>query len=279
VVVEPNQGMTFLSPLEPALIRRDAPYDPGSLKLKEIPRVVARRSSLELRRGDFVNVGYGMADGVPIIARQEGITDLLVFLIEQGAIGGIPTTGLNFGAMFQPLAIVDDSYQFDYFHGGGLDIAFLGFAQIDRQGNVNSSRFGSQITGCGGFIDITQHAHRVVYCGSFAVKSQSQLKGGRLEITEPGKKRKFVEEVQQVTFSGSYALRKGQEILYVTERAVFELTGEGLLLTEIAPGVDLEKDVLGMMDFVPQVSRELKLMDSRCFSDLPLDLRSRIQSS
>ena len=279
VVVEPDQGMTFLSPSEPALIRRDEPFDPGNLELGQIPRVVAKRASEELRRGDFVNVGFGIADGVPIVAQQEGITDQLVFLIEQGAIGGIPTTGLNFGAMFQPLAIVDDSYQFDFFHGGGLDIAFLGFAQIDRQGNVNASRFGSQITGCGGFIDISQHARRVVYCGSFAVKSRSQVKGGRLEVTEPGKKRKFVDQVQQVTSSGPYALKKRQEVLYVTERAVFELTPDGIRLTEIAPGVDLERDVLGMMDFVPEISSGMKTMDSRCFSDLSLNLRSRIQSS
>lgn len=279
VVVEPDQGMTFLSPSEPALIRRDEPYEPGNLTLKEIPRVVAKRSALELRRGDFVNVGYGMSDGVPIVARQEGITDLLVFLIEQGAIGGIPTTGLNFGAMYQPLAILDDSYQFDFFHGGGLDIAFLGFAQIDRKGNVNSSRFGPFITGCGGFIDISQNARRVVYCGSFAVKSVSQVKNGKLEITERGKKRKFVDQVEQVTFSGPYSLKKGQEILYVTERAVFKLTSQGLQLREIAPGIDLESDVLGMMDFAPEISSELKTMDFRCFSDLPLDLRSRIQSS
>jgi len=276
-VLEPDQGMTFLSPSEPALISRSAPAVGEDFALAGIPRVIAKRAAHELRNGDFVNVGFGLADGVPIVARQEGITDSLVFMIEQGAIGGIPTTGLNFGAMYNPLAIIDDGYQFDYFHGGGLDIAFLGFAQVDRQGNVNASRFGSRLTGCGGFIDISQHARRVAFCGTFAVKADSRVEDGRLVVDEPGRLRKFVEQVQQVTFSGSYAARRRQEVLYITERAVFRLTEEGLLLEEIAPGTDLQRDVLEMMDFTPLVPNPPRLMDALLFSDKLLGLKERFR--
>ncbi|UCF37153.1 MAG: acyl CoA:acetate/3-ketoacid CoA transferase [Acidobacteriota bacterium] len=278
VIVEPDQGMTFLSPWEPALIRRDADFEPESLTLTGIPRTVAKRAAEELSPGDFVNVGFGMADGVPIVAQQEGVIDSLIFMIEQGAVGGIPTTGLNFGAMYQPLGILDDGYQFDYFHGGGLDIAFLGFAQIDREGNVNSSKFGSHITGCGGFIDISQNARKVVFCGSFAVKGEVIMHGDRIEVTDPGKKRKFIQNVEQITFSGKYALERGQEVLYVTERAVFRLIPGGLRLEEIAPGVDLERDILAMMDFVPEIADDLKPMSPGFFSDQPLQLRDRFKS-
>jgi propionate CoA-transferase len=276
-IVEPDQEMTFLSPYEPALISRHERSSQDDLKLSGIPRIIAKRSAMELRKGDFVNVGFGLADGVPIIAQQEGVIDSLVFMIEQGAIGGIPTTGLNFGAMYNPLAIVDDGYQFDYFHGGGLDIAFLGFAQIDRQGNVNSSCFGTRLTGCGGFIDISQHARRVVFCGSFAVKSESSVADERLTVTEPGRMRKFVDRVQQVTFSGRYAAEKNQEALYVTERAVFRLTRQGLQLEEIAPGIDLKRDVLEMMDFAPEIPSPPRLMDPRHFSGRPLGLKQRFR--
>jgi propionate CoA-transferase len=275
VVLDPNQGMTFLSPNEPALVRRDAPFDPEKLDLADVPRAIARRAADELCRGDFVNVGFGMSDGVPVVARQEGVIDSLTFLIEQGAIGGIPTTGLNFGAMYQPQAILDEAYQFDFFYGAGLDIAFLGFAQIDRNGNVNSSRFGQHITGCGGFIDISQHARRVVFCGSFAVKAQVEIKEGSLHIIDPGRKPKFVDQVQQVTFSGPYARMRDQQVLYVTERAVFRLTEEGVQLEEIAPGADLSRDILEKMDFSPIIPPDLKTMDTRYFRQGPVGLKEK----
>lgn len=265
VITDPDQEMTFLSPFDPALVKRDVGYRTDELELDGIKRLVSRRAAMELTRGAFVNLGYGMSDGVPIVAGQEGITDQIIFMIEQGAIGGIPTTGLNFGAMYNPTAILDDGYQFDYFHGGGLDLAFLGFAQIDRHGNINSSRFGDVITGCGGAIDISQNARKVVFCGSFAVKSDQVITGEGITVSNPGKFRKFVNDVQQVTFSGKYAHRKGQEVLYVTERAVFQLKPEGFTLTEIAPGVDMQKDVLDMMDFEPLISRELKTIDASIY--------------
>ncbi|HEC45070.1 MAG TPA: acyl CoA:acetate/3-ketoacid CoA transferase [Bacteroides sp.] len=272
VVTDPDQEMTFLSGFDPALVRRDVDYESDELKLEGIKRLVSRRAALEIKKGDYVNLGYGMSDGVPFVAQQENITNEIIFMIEQGAIAGIPTTGLNFGAMFNPSAIVDDGYQFDFFQGGGLDIAFLGFAQIDRHGNINSSRFGKVITGCGGSIDISQNAKKIVYCGSFAVKSEQEITEEGLKVTNPGKFMKFVNEVQQVSFSGKYALEKGQEVVYVTERAVFQLRHEGLTLVEIAPGVNLQTDVLDMMEFTPVISDDLKTMDPLICSQNKLGL-------
>ena len=267
VVQEPKQGMTFISDFELALVKRDVAYQADELELKGIRKIVSRRAAFELKKGAFVNVGYGMSDGVPVVAQQEGIADQIVFMIEQGAIAGIPTTGLNFGAMYNPSAIVDDGYQFEFFHGGGLDIAFLGFAQIDQYGNINSSRFGKVITGVGGSIDISQNAKKVVYCGSFAVKSEQEFTGNKIHISNPGKIKKFVEQVQQVSVSGKYAIENHKEVVYVTERAVFKLVPEGLLLIEIAPGADLQKDILEMMEFKPLISESLKIMDESIFKD------------
>lgn len=269
IVVDPEQQMTFLTDFDPALVKRDAPLDDDQ-PLEGARKIASRRAALELRAGAYVNVGYGVADGVPQVAQIEGVLDQIVFLIEQGAIGGIPTTGLNFGAMFNPAAIIDDGYQFDFFHGGGLDLAFLGFAQIDRHGNVNSSRFGRHLTGCGGFVDISQHARKVVFCGAFAVKGDFEIQPGRLQINHPGKMAKFVNDVQQVTFSGRYGLEKSQQVMYVTERAVFGLTEEGLELRELAPGVDLQRDVLALMDFKPIIPEKIAIMRPDIFGDGPL---------
>ena len=273
VVVEPDQEMTFLTRFDPALVKRDVPYEAEELKLEGLKRLVSRRAARELRPGIFVNLGYGMSDGVPIVAQQEGITDELVFMIEQGAIAGIPTTGLNFGAMFNPTAILDDVYQFDFFHGGGLDMAFLGFAQVDRQGNINSTRFGTFVTGSGGSIDISSSAKKLVYCGTFAVKAEQEIEPDGLRIINPGRAKKFVDQVQQVSFSGKSALQRGQQVFYVTERAVFTLSPEGVMLLEIAPGVDLQRDVLEMMEFTPIISPELKTIDQIIYRDEPLGLK------
>lgn len=272
VVQDESQEMTFISSFEKALVDRKETYSKVNLKLEGLKRIIMRRSSMELQEGSFVNLGYGMADGVPIVAKEEGIEDKFTFMIEQGTTGGIPTTGLNFGAMYNPSSIVDDSYQFDFFQGGGLDLTFLGFAQIDQFGNVNSSRFGEALNGCGGFIDISQNSKKVVFCGSFAVKSQQEITEEGLEIRNPGKAIKFIENVEQITFSGEYALEKGQEVLYITERALFKLTPKGLLLKEIAPGVDLEKDVLNMMDFKPIIDHPLKVYDADIFKHCRLGL-------
>jgi propionate CoA-transferase len=273
LVVVPDQPMTYITKHDPSLIYRDFEWDSGSLTLDGVKEIVAKRGALELFPGAFVNLGYGISDGIPIVAREEDYLDEITFFIEQGPLGGIPTTGLNFGAMHNPTAILDDGYQFDFFHGGGLDIAYLGFAQVDRLGNVNSSRFGNRMTGCGGFIDISQHSKKVVFCGSFAVKGEFDFSGDGINIINRGKYKKFVNDVDQVTFNGRYAAESGKEVLYLTERCVFHLTNDGLLLTEIAPGADLENDILAMMDFDPEISRNLKQMDARLFSGAKLNLK------
>ena len=194
------------------LNKKEGQYTSDDLNLTGLKRIIMRRASLELKENMFVNLGYGMSDGVPIVAQEEGIADKLIFMIEQGSTGGIPTSGLNFGAMYNPTAILDDGYQFDFFQGGGLDIAYLGFAQIDQFGNVNSSRFGNILTGCGGFIDISQNAKKVVFCGSFAVKSQQEITPNGLEISNSGKFTKFINKVEQITFSSEYALENNISI-------------------------------------------------------------------
>jgi propionate CoA-transferase len=273
VVTDPKQEMTFLSAFDPALVKRDVPFESDELLMEGVKNLVNRRAALELGKGAFVNLGYGMSDGVPIVAQQEEITDQIVFMIEQGATAGIPTTGLNFGAMFNPSSIIDDGYQFDFFHGGGLDLAFLGFAQVDKDGNINSSRFGNVITGCGGSIDISQNAKKMVYCGTFAVKSEEEISEEGIRILNPGKFKKFVDRVQQVSFSGKYAMERGQQVVYVTERAVLELTPEGVMLKEIAPGIDLQKDVLDMMEFKPVISKDLKTIDPIIYQNSKIGLK------
>jgi len=272
VVHEPEQEMTFISKFDPALVKRDVPYIPEEITLEGPKMVIVKRAALELRKGAFVNLGYGMSDGVPIIAQQEGLADDITFMIEQGASSGIPTTGLNFGAMYNPSSIVDDGYQFDFFQGGGLDIAYLGFAQIDKDGNVNSSKFGHILTGCGGFIDISQNAKKVVFTGTFAVKSKQEITEQGIDIIDPGKFRKFVNSVEQITFSSDFARKNCQEVYYITERAVFKLADKGIELIELAPGINLQKDVLDMMDFKPLISPDLKEIDAGVYKNEALNL-------
>ena len=199
----------------------------------------------------------------------------MVLTVESGPVGGIPVGGLDFGAAINPDCILDQPVQFDFYDGGGLDVAFLGLAQADRFGNVNVSKFGPKIAGCGGFINITQTAKKVVYCGAFTAGGlEIHAENGALKIVEEGKIRKFIDNVEQITFSGTYAVEKGQPVLYVTERAVFELTEDGLPLIEIAPGVSLENDVLAHMDFKPRIAGDLKTMDFRIFRQEPMGIQA-----
>ncbi len=236
-------------------------------------KLIARRAAMELKPHAITNLGIGMPEGVSIVANEEGI-DGLILTTEAGTIGGVPAGGLSFGAATNPDMIIDQPSQFDFYDGGGLDVTFLGLAQCDARGNVNVSKFGPKVPGCGGFINISQNAKKVVYCGTFTAGGlEIAVEDGMLKIIQEGKSKKFLNEVEQITFSGDYAFETSQPVVYVTERAVFEITEEGLTLIEIAPGVDLEKDVIGQMAFRPAISKSLKLMDARIFREEKMNLQ------
>jgi len=238
-------------------------------------KVIARRAAFELKANSVVNLGIGMPEGIAGVANEERIIDLITLTAEPGVIGGIPASGIDFGAAINTQAVIDQPYQFDFYDGGGLDAAFLGLAEVDRAGNLNVSKFGPKLAGAGGFINISQNAKRVIFVGTFgAGRQRIAVSDGKLAILEEAKARKFVEAVEHVTFSGAYAAKRGQSVLYVTERCVFALTPDGLELTEVAPGIDIERDILKLMHFKPIMPRNPLTMDQRIFRDGVMDLRN-----
>lgn len=228
--------------------------------------VVLRRATMEITPGATLNCGFGYPDAMGSVVAHEDVVDLVKLTTEAGAIGGAPGKFLFFGTATNPEALIEQEAMFDWYNGGGLDIGFLGLAQTDRQGNVNVSRFSGRSVGPGGFIDVSQSAKSLVYCGSFTAGGLEVSTGdGEMRIVHEGKHRKFLEQVEQVTFSGVEAARRGQRVLYVTERAVFELREGRMTVIEIAPGIDLERDVLAQMDFVPAVAEPLLRMPAEIF--------------
>lgn len=268
LVVEPAQRLSFATHRDSYMTgEQRAPstaHAPMSLNAR---KVIARRAALELRSKDIINLGFGMPDGVGSVLAEEGILGQVTFTVEQGHIGGTPVGGSDFGMAINPQASIDAGHQFDWYDGGGLDIAVLSFAQLDQFGNVNVGRFEGRIPGVGGFINISQGAKRLVFVGTMVVGGAYEV-GGDIPITVPeAGKHKLVKEVEQISFSATQAISSGQPVTYVTERAVFVLTEDGIELTEIAPGLDLEQDVLAHMDFRPRISDELSEMDGRLFAN------------
>jgi propionate CoA-transferase len=278
VVARPENHMqTYEASFNPALS--------GELRipLKGIPqlpldarKVIARRAAMELLPNSIVNLGVGLPDAIGQVAGEERTHDLITLTVDPGVYGGVPLGGNAFGASVNFTANIDHPYQFDFIDGGGLDVACLGFAQCDRLGSVNASRFSGRIAGCGGFINIAARSKTVIFVGTFTAGGfKAEIAKGEISILHEGKHSKFVEHLQQVTFNGALSAESGQDVLYVTERAVFRLRPEGLTLVEVAPGIDVERDILSLMPFKPEIGT-LKAMDTRLFRDEPMGLRDQM---
>jgi propionate CoA-transferase len=228
-------------------------------------KIIGRRALMEIREGDIVNLGIGLPESVALVAAEKGELNEFTLTVEAGPIGGVPASGLSFGCSACPEAIVDQPSQFDFYDGGGLDVTVLGAVEIDAEGSVNVSSFAGRFAGVGGFVNISQSAKRVVFCCTFRAGGlQVEAESGVLQIVQEGAHCKFVNEIAQVCFHGPTALVRGQEVLYVTERAVFRLTQNGLELMELAPGIDLQTQVLQQMEFAPRVESYAE-MSPECF--------------
>ncbi len=278
VVVDQNQRQTYWSDYNPSYA--------GELRvpledMRKLPfterKIIARRAAMEISPGAICNLGAGISTGVSAVAAEEGFLEQIVLTNEQGFIGGAPLTGPDSGAAQNYDAVVDQPYQFDFYDGGGLDLAFLSFAEVDIDGHVNVSRFGNTIVGIGGFVNISQNARKVVFSGTFTAGGlQIAAENGRLRIVREGRSRKFVEHVEQICYNGTFARSQGRMAVFVTERAVFRVGESGLELCEIAPGIDLERDIVANMAFRPSIAADLRTMDERLFRPEPMGLKREL---
>lgn len=264
-------------------------YDPsasGELKVPidqiertplNVEKILARRSLMALAKGYIVNLGFGIPSLIPRVTLEEGLIDRITFTIEHGSIGGIPLTGLQFGGSHNPQAMIESTTQFDFLDGAGFHAACLSFAEVDGKGNVNVSKLSALphvLAGVGGFIDIVQNVKKIVFCGTLTAGGiKVDVEGGKLKITQEGRITKFVDQVQHLTFNGAYALEKGQDVIYIAERGVFRLEPDGLVLIEVAPGIDVKKDIAKNVDFKFKVADDLKEMDERIFREEPMGLK------
>ncbi|WP_040661682.1 acyl CoA:acetate/3-ketoacid CoA transferase [Neptuniibacter caesariensis] len=276
VIVAPEEDhpQTFAENYNPAYTGeiKTAADSPDNKPL-DARKIIARRALMKLKKNAVVNLGIGMPETIAAVAAEEGKIDDFTLTVEPGGIGGQPASGLSFGAISNAEAVIDQPAQFDFYDGGGLDQAFLGLAETCPEGHVNVSKFGPKLAGAGGFINITQNTQDVYFLGTFTSgKQQLEVSDTGLRIIENGPLKKFKTAVQQITFNGSYAMRQQQRVTFITERAVFRLTPQGLKLTEIAPGVDLQKDILDQMEFTPLIDDNLTPMDERLFRKGPMRL-------
>ena len=277
VVVVPDPRQTTQTDYDPA-ISGEVRVPSASFELAEwsLQKVIARRAALELREGEAVNLGFGISALVPRILLEEGLDGAVTWVIEQGAVGGMPLLGFQFGCAANSQAIIPSPDQFSYFQGGGFDRSFLSFMQIDRAGNINVSRLAARphvTAGVGGFVDITANARNIVISGTFTAGARLAVHDGRLRIEREGRVRKFVNEVEHVTFSGRRARQTGQNVIAVTERCVLRLDAGGWTVTEIAPGASLDEDVLAQCEFPLAVAPDLRTMEPRLFAPEHMGLR------
>ena len=281
VVVDPNQRQTYATDYSPSYAGElRVPLDEARPLPFDHRKIIARRAAMELVPDAICNLGAGISTGIASIATEEKIVDRIVLTNEQGFIGGAPLTGRDSGAAQNYAAVVDQPYQFDFYDGGGLDIAFLSFVEVDPAGNVNISRFADKIVGIGGFINISQNAKKVVFSGTFTAGGlEVECAQGELRIKREGRHSKFVKEIEQICYSARFAQEQGRRAVFVTERAVLRAVDGALELIEIAPGVDLENDVLRHMAYRPRVSAHLKRMDQRLFTPSPMGLQADMEAA
>ncbi|QKS30528.1 MAG: malonate decarboxylase subunit alpha [Candidatus Accumulibacter similis] len=278
VIAEPAQHMQTLATQYSAAYAGEFRVPAASLVSTPLSerKIIARRAAFELPPNGIINLGVGMPEGVAAVANEERISHLLTLTVESGLIGGIPSSGGNFGTGVNMDAVIDENQQFDFYDGGGLDMACLGMAECDAAGNVDVSRYGGRLTGAGGFINISQNARLVVFVGTFTGKGlKVDVVDGKLRILHEGQQRKFVRQVEQITFNGQYAYDRGKPVYYVTERCVFRRVRRGLALIEVAPGIDVARDILPHMDFEPIIG-EYAEMDARIFNNNPMGLEAEL---